>query len=74
MKSFDLRADSRRKDADFSGNNAAFTCPNCAQVFIVSGMIHKNGRACPGCGRSSGFVAGGAGSGGIARLQWDTDR
>jgi hypothetical protein len=36
-----------RPDEDWEGNNAAFSCPACAKVFIVSGMVHKAGRSCP---------------------------
>src|SRR3954462_1077491 len=38
------------------GNNAAFCCPVCRRVFIVSGFIDKKGRPCPGCGRATGHV------------------
>ena len=57
---------------DWFGNNAAFTCPECAKVFIVSAMMHKKGRACPQCGGSTGFVVGGRQSGGSAKITWDT--
>ncbi len=39
------------------GNNAAFCCPACQKVFVVSGFLDKNGRKCPGCGKSTGYVA-----------------
>ena len=55
---------------DWAGNNAAFTCPLCGQVFIVSGLLHKQGRACPNCGGAKGFVEGGRKSGGRAYLDW----
>ena len=51
---------------DWVGNNAAFTCPSCGNVFIVSGPLHRKGRACPECGQSRAFVEGGAKSGGRA--------
>lgn len=60
-----------RHDEDWEGNNAAFTCPACSKVFIVSGMMHKTGRACPSCGKTKGFVKGGKGSGGSAHLTYD---
>jgi predicted RNA-binding Zn-ribbon protein involved in translation (DUF1610 family) len=47
-----------RKDEDWEGNNAAFTCPACGKVFIVSERIHNGSRACPGCGRAKGYVSG----------------
>lgn len=61
-----------RVDEDWQGNNAAFTCPACSKVYIVSGMIHKAGRNCPQCGKSKGFVRGGKGSGGSAKIQSET--
>ncbi|MGD0624537.1 MAG: hypothetical protein ABSB32_07430 [Thermodesulfobacteriota bacterium] len=59
-------------DEDWVGNNAAFTCPHCGKVFIVSGSaIHKGVRACPECGRSTGRCdITGKKSGGKASLQW----
>jgi hypothetical protein len=44
------------KNEDFYGNNAAFCCPVCQKVFIVSEFLNKNGRACPWCGKSTGHV------------------
>jgi len=41
---------------DWQGNNIALACPLCLKVFIVSGMIHRNGRECPHCGKSKAFV------------------
>jgi predicted RNA-binding Zn-ribbon protein involved in translation (DUF1610 family) len=55
---------------DWQGNNAAFTCPLCRKVFIVSGRLHKQGRQCPECGKSTGFVKGGRKSKGTARIEW----
>ncbi|SHF09047.1 hypothetical protein SAMN02745157_1613 [Kaistia soli DSM 19436] len=57
---------------DWEGNNAAFTCPSCSKVFLVSGMIHKKGRACPACGLAIAYVEGGRKSGGSARIEWAT--
>jgi predicted RNA-binding Zn-ribbon protein involved in translation (DUF1610 family) len=61
-----------KKKEDWEGNNAAFTCPNpnCGKVFIVSAMIHRNGRQCLDCGKSIGRVKGGRQSGGIANIEW----
>jgi hypothetical protein len=42
---------------DWQGNNIALACPVCLKVFIVSGLIHKNGRACPLCGKAKAFVS-----------------
>lgn len=55
---------------DWEGNNAAFLCPHCGKVFIVSEMIHKGKRSCPNCGKSTGSIKGGKGSGGSAELEW----
>lgn len=61
-------------DADWFGNNAAFTCPVCSKVFLVSGFIQKNGRRCPGCGKSIGHVTGTAEDGtAIAKIEWEFD-
>ena len=57
-------------DEDWEGNNAAFTCPICGKVFIVSARFHKGGRSCPGCGKSKGRCNGGKKSGGTASLEW----
>jgi len=39
-------------DEDWEGNNAAFTCPHCGEVFIVSGTrVHNGERSCPECGK-----------------------
>lgn len=41
-------------DEDWEGNNAAFRCPHCTKVFIVSGTrIHGGQRKCPNCGKST---------------------
>ena len=59
-----------KKEEDWEGNNAAFTCPKCEKVFIVSAIIHRHGRQCPACGKSIGRVKGGRKSDGIANIQW----
>jgi hypothetical protein len=47
-------------DEDLNGNNAAFRCPCCHKVFIVSGFLMYDGvkgvRKCPNpnCRRSTG--------------------
>jgi hypothetical protein len=57
---------------DWEGNNVAFTCPvaGCGKVFIVSELLHRSGRKCPGCEKSTGHVSGGKKSGGKAYLEW----
>jgi hypothetical protein len=32
-------------------------CPVCLKVFIVSGPVHRDGRACPKCGKAKAFVS-----------------
>lgn len=51
---------------------AAFTCPHCGKVYIVSGTrIHNGIRKCPSCGKSTGYCdIKGKKSGGIARVEW----
>jgi hypothetical protein len=62
---------------DWEGNNAAFLCPLCENVFIVSETrMHtdekgeKGYRRCPSCGKSIGRVKGGRKSGGTASIEW----
>jgi hypothetical protein len=61
---------------DWEGNNAAFQCPVCKKVFIVSAGIHvgpggeKGWRKCPACAKSIGHVSGGKKSGGTAKIEW----
>jgi len=66
-----------REDEDWEGNNAAFRCPVCRKVFIVSDTrMHvgpdgeKGYRKCPRCGKSIGRVKGGRKSGGTATIAW----
>jgi predicted RNA-binding Zn-ribbon protein involved in translation (DUF1610 family) len=62
------------RDEDWEGNNAAFTCPVCGKVFIVSAMqnVHNGQRTCPNpaCGHSVGHVTGGRKNGGTAYIEW----
>ncbi len=56
----ELNIKSLPKDADWYGNNAAFTCPVCGKVFIVSAVLNEKGkkkgeRECPGCGETVAF-------------------
>jgi len=69
MARHELDPDALGQDEDWVGNNAAFTCPGCGKVFIVSAVLHRNGRECPGCGQWTGFSQGGQKSGGSAWIQ-----
>jgi hypothetical protein len=42
---------------DWVGNNAAFRCPDCKRVFIVSWMLHRSGRPCPDCEKWTAVVS-----------------
>ena len=53
---------------DWVGNNIAFHCPACSQLYIVSEIVHRGQRACPKCGKSKGIVRGGRESGGTASI------
>ena len=66
----DLDPQKPDKPNDWEGNNAAFTCPLCHKVFIVSGIIHRGGRDCPECQGSHGRVVGGKRKGGSAYIEW----
>ena len=58
-------------DEDWEGNNAAFRCPHCGKVFIVSAPIHRGERKCPNCGMSTGRCdINGKKSGGKASFEW----
>jgi transposase-like protein len=65
----DLDPEQLGQAEDWVGNNAAFTCPDCGKVFLVSQMLHGNGRDCPSCGRSHAEVTGGSRSGGTAWIE-----
>lgn len=59
-------------NADWFGNNAAFTCPVCDKVYLTTAFPPKykvEGRACPACGGSRAFVTGDAFTG-EARIEW----
>lgn len=65
-------------NADWHGNNVAFSCPVCSKVFVVAGFGFDsegaNGRPCPGCGKSVGFVSGSCkDQGSQARIEWEID-
>ena len=56
----------KQRDADWVGNNAAFVCPACEHVYIVTGagkryldttmQPHCNERTCPNCGKSVAHI------------------
>jgi hypothetical protein len=59
------------RDEDWVGNNAAFKCPHCDKVFLVSALIHRGNRRCPECNRSTGKCdSKGKAKGGAASLEW----
>ena len=66
----DLDAENLASNEDWEGNNAAFSCPQCGKVFIVSGLLHRDGRECPSCGGAKGYVSGGRQSEGAAHIEW----
>ena len=71
MPRHDLDINKLTKNEDWVGNNAAFTCPQCGKVFLVSGFIHRKGRPCPKCGSAHGKVEGGAETErGAAYIEW----
>jgi len=62
--------DHQARDEDWDGNNAAFSCPVCGKVFLVSGHMHDGKRECPSCHKSTGYVVAGKKSDGSARIEW----
>jgi hypothetical protein len=62
-------------NADWNGNNAAFTCPVCSKVFVTSSFndMGRIGLSCPGCGKSTAYCTGSAAKGGEARIEWSFD-
>jgi hypothetical protein len=66
----EIDKDHQARDEDWYGNNAAFTCPLCSKVFIVSQILNEPGepkgrRKCPSCGKSTGIVDANG-----ARVEW----
>jgi|GEM_PF-6311377 len=55
---------------DWVENIAAFTCPACGCVFIVSEDLHREGRNCPGCFKARGHVKGRRDHRGTAEVRW----
>ena len=60
--------DPSRNDEDKYGNNAAFTCPRCGRVFLVSGFLNHGERTCPNpsCGKSIARF-----QDGIVTIEWE---
>ena len=65
------------QDEDWERNNAAFKCPICSKIFIVSDTrMHvapsgeKGFRKCPKCEKSIARIKGGRKSGGFASIEW----
>ena len=68
-----LRLDSKSpaiREHDWDGDHAAFTCPLCANVFVVDLMLYPTGRKCPECRKSKGYVKGVKNFGGFAYIEW----
>jgi Zn finger protein HypA/HybF involved in hydrogenase expression len=74
MAQRNLNPDAMTVDEDWEGNNAAFKCPRCGKIFIVSGHLHPNGRSCPECKQSEGHVKGARQNGGEAYIKWIAGR
>ena len=73
MPKRDLDPNHLGQDDDWEGNNAAFKCPHCGKVYIVSGsLVHGGERQCPSCSKSIGRISakGGRKSGGTASIEW----
>lgn len=70
MKTKELDPANLGRREDWEGNNIAFECPVCSELFIVSAKIHRE-RPCPSCGKSRGMVTGGRDSGGKASITWE---
>jgi len=70
-----LKRDSDDKHNEWVGNNAAFTCPVCNNVFLVSGYLNPQGRKCPSCDKSFGRVQGRDKKGrkAHAEIEWSED-
>jgi hypothetical protein len=62
-------------NADWWGNNAAFTCPVCSKVFLATSFNDPNniGQPCPACGKSRAHVTGSPLQGGEAWIEWGFD-
>ena len=74
MNTRELNPKDLGKTEDWAGNNIAVTCPVCEKVYVVSGLLHREGRKCPNlsCGKSKAFVKRGKDSDGKASIQWES--
>lgn len=70
-----LERDSDDRHNEWVGNNAAFTCPVCNNVFLVSGYLNPRGRKCPSCNKALGRVQGRDKKGrkAHAEIEWSED-
>lgn len=72
MATREIDPNAKARDEDRVGNNAAFTCPKCGKVFIVSRLINgEEGRACPWCQQSRGYAPANDADEAGARITWD---
>ena len=76
MPTGNLDSSNLGQDEDWEGNNAAFVCPICRKVFIVShtrmhiGLNNEKGyRECPECRKSIARVEGGSNPEGPVRIR-----
>jgi ssDNA-binding Zn-finger/Zn-ribbon topoisomerase 1 len=70
MKTKNLNARQPGLKEDWLADNAAFECPVCGKVYLVSGSINPV-RTCPNCGQSHGHITGSRQGGGKAFVVWD---
>ena len=70
MSKRELNPSNLQHNEDWEGNNAAFLCPHCGKVYLVSQLIHKGERKCPNCSKSVARIIGGRESGGKASIEW----
>ena len=70
MQTKHLDPDKLESYEDWEGNNAAFMCPMCGKIFIVSQIIHHEKRKCPNCNKSTAYCTGGRLTGGKAYIEW----
>jgi hypothetical protein len=77
QREVDTNPDNHNVNEDWEGNNAAFRCPVCNKIFIVTDnpIVPKSHdtrgvRRCPNCRKSTGHCHGGRKKGGIAYIEW----
>jgi len=78
-RNLDTNPDKHEINEDWEGNNAAFQCPICSKIFIVTdnpvfSKSHdgRGVRRRPSCGKLTGHRLGGRKSGGNAFIEWLT--